>query len=186
MRKRERQHVRTIRTLYLVICEGETERAYVEMLKRRYRVPITIKTKVSGASINPRLLARYIQELGIGASDSCEVFFIYDADVQNVVDRLRSLEGHTIFTNPCIELWFLLHARSHTRAIASAQVVAELIGSHPVWAGYEKGKLTSKQTDYLIGGMALAIERAKRLTPGGNPSSDIPEFIAAIEKGEKT
>ena len=57
------------RRVFLVICEGDTEETYVEALKQHFRLPIAIKTKVSGNKINARLVAQYIKELGLAKDD---------------------------------------------------------------------------------------------------------------------
>lgn len=184
MRQREHRYTRKIKSLFLVLCEGETERTYVEMLKRVFRAAITVKTKISGNCINERLLRQYVQELGLGKDDSCEIFFMYDADIQNIVERLSKLNGRLILTNPCIELWFLLHVRNHTKALTSAQIVNSLKTAHQVWSTYEKGKLTPKQAELLTTGLEEAKGRAKLLQFGSNPSSNIFEFIEELEKAK--
>ncbi len=60
MRKRKISKKKEPRTVFLVICEGETEREYVEILKLWYRLPVVIKTRVSGNKINQRLVDQYI------------------------------------------------------------------------------------------------------------------------------
>ena len=99
--------------MIFVVCEGDTEQAYVEMLKRYYRLPITVKTKVSGNRINSKLLNQYIAELGLDKEYECIVFLMYDGDVKAVVDRLNSLKGTLILSTPCIEYWFLIHSLNH-------------------------------------------------------------------------
>lgn len=184
MRKREHRYSRKIRTIFLVICEGQTERAYVEALKRQYHLPIEIRTKVSGANVNARLIQSYINELGLDNKDDCQLFLMYDADVQAIINKLKTLGGHLIITNPCIELWFLLHVKSHHKSLSSAKIVDELKNSHLVWNIYEKGVLTRKQFEFLTENMATAISRAKQLTYGSNPSSNVPDFIDALEKAK--
>lgn len=55
MRERRYKKARKPRKVFLVVCEGETEEDYVNILKRHYRLPITIKTKVSGNAVSIRL-----------------------------------------------------------------------------------------------------------------------------------
>ena len=61
---------RTMRRQFLVLCEGETEEAYVFFLKQRYRLPIKIVSKIIGSKISQRLIDRHKKEL---ASDSSEI-----------------------------------------------------------------------------------------------------------------
>ena len=181
MRNRVLRQKRRPHRTFLVICEGETERLYVEALKRQYRLPIAIRTKVSGNAINNRLVGQYLKDLGLFDSNEYRVFYIYDCDVDCVVDKLAKLEGTPILTNPCIELWFLLHLKSHTRAISSEAVLKSLVNAHRVWNNYSKGSLTGEQCKMLISNRQQALDSANRLTRRSNPSSDMPEFIKALE-----
>lgn len=182
MRERKYAKKKSPRRLFLVICEGETERQYIETLKLHYRLPITIKTKVSGTKICKRLVARYLSELGLDKTDSCEVFFVYDADVAEMVDRLTGLCGTLILSNPCIELWFALHAADCRKCRSSREIVADLAVSHKVWANYCKGLLRCEQASFLVEHSADACRRAQKLKWPDNPSTNMHVFIDAVEK----
>lgn len=182
MRRRVHQHKRKIKSLILVICEGLTERVYTEYLSRLYRLPIEIKTRVSGANINSRLIQKYIQELKLGKDDRCKVFLMYDADVPATVNKLERLDETLVLTNPCIELWFLLHIKAHNRAMSSAGIVETLLQSHPSWKSYKKGALSKNQLLILKEGLGEAVARSRQLLKGQNPSTDMHEFITFLEK----
>ena len=184
MRERKKK-MRAPRKVFLVICEGETEREYVEGLKRFYRLPITIKTKVSGNNINPRLIRQYLQELGLSKDDGYAVFYIYDADVECIVQKLEAMDGTVILTNPCFELWYLLHVKTHNSSLSSDGIVKTLVSCHPVWKSYIKGGLNNEQMKFLIENQEDACNRAKTLTPGQNPSSNMYEFISSLENEKK-
>lgn len=186
MRERRFKTKRLPRKVYLVICEGETEKIYVENLRRHYRLPVTIKTKVSGNSINRRLIDQYINELGIDNDDDYSIFYIYDADVQCVADKLMTLSGEVILTNPCLELWYVLHAVDHKKSNSSDNVLKILNSSHPAWRGYVKGRLTQDQAQLLINNHGLATDRAKKLQWPQNPSSNMWMFLEALEKSKKS
>lgn len=186
MRKRQHQYKRKIKSLILVICEGQTERVYTEFLKRLYRLPIEIKTKVSGANINARLIKSYVQEFNLDKNDICRVFLMYDADVPSVVAKLEKINETIILTNPCVELWFLLHVKDYNKEVSSARVIESLMASHTSWASYEKGVLTQKQTTLLTQGMQAAIIRAKHLRKGANPYTNMYEFIEVLESEKNT
>lgn len=181
MRERKYKKKRLPRKVYLVICEGETEKVYVETLRRHYRLPVTIKAKVSGNSINGRLVVQYISELGVDKNDDYSIFYVYDADVKSVVEKVAALPGEMILTNPCLELWYILHADNHSKAINSNDVIKLLKNSHPAWKSYMKGHLTSDQNSLLRANCKDATERAKKLNWPDNPSSNIWLFIEALE-----
>lgn len=169
------------RKVFLVLCEGETEKAYIELLKRYYHLPIVIKTKVSGAGINERLVKQYVKEISIDKTDICRVFYVYDCDVEAVRDKIVKLDGTAILSNPCIELWFMLHANDHRSNVSSNTIVKHLQSSHPVWHSYCKGRITSEQACHLLSHCAEAAKRAAKLAWPGNPSSNMSVFIDALE-----
>lgn len=181
MRTRRFKKSRVPHKVFLVICEGETEAAYIGMLKKFYRVPITIRTKISGNAITARLVKQYMTELGIGDEDECRVFYVYDADVACVVERLQSLTGTLILSNPCIELWFILHSSSSRRSMTSQEAVRQLKSCHPVWRNYGKGSLTVEQQKHLSAHSGEAMTRAASLKWPENPSSNLREFLKALE-----
>ena len=47
---------RTMKPVFLIFCEGETEEAYLDYLKQAYRSPIRIVPKIEGDSISQRLI----------------------------------------------------------------------------------------------------------------------------------
>lgn len=185
MRTRKYKKPRRIRRLFLAFCEGESEKAYIEMLKRHYQLPITIRTKVSGSQINARLVNRYMKELEVD-SDECRVFYVYDSDVKPIVDKLKLLEGKLILSNPCIELWFLLHTRTQNAFLSSSEVVRKLTASHSVWNSYKKGELTSEQQKLLLGNREYALRNAYKLSWPNNPSSNIWEFVKTLNEEQNT
>lgn len=181
MRERKNKKARLAHKVFLVICEGETEKAYIEALTRFYRLPLTIKTKVSGNSINARLVKEYVKETGVEKADDCKVFYIYDLDVKAVADKLIRLPGLTVLSNPCIELWFLLHAHVFNKYSDSQNILKTLVKSEPVWKGYEKGRLSTAQAKWLISKRLLATENASKLNFPDNPSSNMGQFIDILE-----
>ncbi len=181
MRERKFNKTRKPHKVFLVVCEGETEEEYVNLLKRHYRLPISIKTKVSGNAISERLVIQYLKEFGLTKNDDFQVFFIYDADIDLIVEKLLNMSGIAILSNPSIELWFLLHSKDHRRYVQPDSIVKELKSSHPVWSTYEKGKLSLEQQRFLLLNKEAANLKAQKMTWPANPSSNMHEFIKALE-----
>lgn len=181
MRERRYKKTRKPHKVFLVVCEGESEEEYVNLLRRHYRLPITIKTKVSRNAVSSRLVSQYLKELGLTKNDDCRVFFIYDADVDCIVNKLLNLPGTAILSNPAVELWYLLHSKDHRRYIQSDSIVNELMSSHPVWNSYVKGRLTMDQERHLLANKEAASLKSKRMVWPANPSSNMHEFIKALE-----
>lgn len=182
MRKRKSIVKKTPREVFLVICEGETEKEYVELLKQRYRLPILIKTKVTRTSVNQRLVTQYLSEVGLEKGDNHHVFFVYDADVDCIVEKLKKLDGILILSNPCVEVWFILHIKDYRKPNDSCRIVDELRSAHPIWASYMKGRFTSDQIKCLNENRDIAIERVKRMDPSGNPASNMYILLEELER----
>lgn len=181
MRKRQYGKIRTPRKIILVICEGETEAAYVELLRRHYKLPITIKSKIIGNKINRRLIGQILSQEGLNGNEDTRIIYMYDYDVESVCDKLRQLEGTLVVSNPCIELWYLLHIQNYSRCSSSKEVINKLMYSSPVWEGYVKGSLTTGQKELLLENRNLAIGRAKLLNEPTNPSTTIYLFLEILD-----
>lgn len=185
MRERKFRKERTPRKVILVICEGETEKNYVEHLKIKYRLPIAIKSKIAGNRINSRLVNQFINETGIDNDVDSSVFYVYDADVNEVVERLKGLPGKLILSNPCFELWYLLHVKDHKRHVSSKEIIKILEDSAPEWKGYSKGCLSEIQKKALDANQHEAVARSKKLVWPDNPSSNMHIFIDILENEKK-
>lgn len=51
MARERKSNPRKMKPLFLVLCEGETEETYINLLKQRYRLPIRIVSKILGGSL---------------------------------------------------------------------------------------------------------------------------------------
>lgn len=182
MRERINKKKRTPKRIILAICEGETEAAYIELLKRHYRLPVVIKSKIAGNKISQRLVSQYVNELGLSKKDDCIVFFIYDMDIQDIIDTLSGLEGMAILSNPCIELWFLLHSGCYYKSATSDEIVKTLLKSSPEWHRYKKGSFSYGQQNLLLSNISVASENADKLRFPENPSSNMTQFIQILEE----
>ena len=175
-----------MKPVFLVFCEGETEEAYINLLKKQYRLPIKVISEITGMSISPDYLQHYIQTEQLDGNDKITSFLMYDLDVKGIAERIATCKDSiSIASNPAIELWFLLHIREHNAAIATKNCIALLMKSDSVWASYKKGALSEKQKQQLWDKRESASNRAKRLPEGQNPSSSVFRLIEAM-KGIKS
>jgi len=168
---------RKIKPIFYVFCEGETEEEYVNFLRLKYRIPIKIKSKVTGHSISQRIVDSHID---IGTKhEKDKIFLMYDLDEEGLLEKLQKISDSVLLTsNPCIELWFLLHFRNQTANINCSVCNRELKAKA---RGYEKGKLNEAIKNKLNDNYTSAIERAKNLNETNNPSSLVYKFIEEIE-----
>jgi len=166
---------RKINPVYFVFCEGETEEAYSTFLRHKYRVPIQIKTKVTGQKISNNFIQNYIKEIRRGVSSpSDKNYLMYDLDSTEFKERLMSItEVIVLASNPNIELWFLLHYRNQMAQISSHNCRRDL---KAINTAYEKGKLNYVLEKVLSDRVQAAAKRAKILNHYENPSSTIYLF----------
>ena len=77
--KRLQQPQRSLKEAFLVICEGETERNYVDFLRISYHSPIRIISKVSGQNVSQQLINKHVEQL---KSNPCveQWFLLHAAD----------------------------------------------------------------------------------------------------------
>jgi hypothetical protein len=170
-----------MRPNYFVFCEGDTEVKYVEMLRSQFRCPIHIIPKKTLLNITPALVERckatYMQ------SGKDKTFLMYDLDVPTMLKRLKKVPNATLLcTNPCFEIWLLLHEKDQKAPISSEMVVKELMKSSEVWKGYTKSVLTRNQQIALEKNLDTAVGRAKLLTEFQNPSTGIYKLIEMLKE----
>jgi len=178
MKSNRHSRGKRIRPTFFVFCEGETEEAYVKYLRRKYRLPIEIDTSVAGVGITTAHIMRY--KKGKITVPKDRDYVIYDLDRGDILNRLESIKGVTVIgSNPCIELWFLLHFADQKSVISSSDCLKALKSKIP---SYKKGKVLCKE---LLQGLEreahIALERAGKMHPKDNPSTEIPVLIRDLE-----
>jgi hypothetical protein len=105
---------------------------------------------------------------------------MFDLDVEGMLERLLKVTGATLLvSNPCFELWFLLHHESHITEVSS-EVCLKRLSTY--FKRYKKGVLNDEEKVFLSDKMRLAMERAKKLEEYKNPSSTVYRLIEAITK----
>jgi hypothetical protein len=104
---------------------------------------------------------------------------MFDLDVDGILERLNKLKDTVLLvSNPCIEVWFLLHVENCKSEISSEECVKRLT-SH--FRKYKKGTLDDEEKAVLISNLTDAIFRAENLHEYDNPSSSIYRLIEAIK-----
>ncbi|TVR38206.1 MAG: RloB domain-containing protein [Cryomorphaceae bacterium] len=176
-RKRRAPKGKKMNPTFFVFCEGETEEAYVHFLKRHFRLPsIQIHSRVSRNKITARYIKNYKQDKPQHEKD--RDFLMYDLDVPKILARLKKIKGATLLvSNPCIELWFLLHFKNHQGECDPDFCTREMRNRNK---GYQKGDLSTKLEEKLSTKMDQAVTRAKALEPFQNPSSTVYRLIEAL------
>ena len=178
--KREPSPSLRMRKIALVICEGETEVCYINLLKTWYKSPIRIVSQREGTKITPSLVEKRTKELKISQWDKVHTFLMYDMDVQAINEKLHKCKAEMLLSNPCFEIWLLLHAKDQKAAIETDALIKELKKSAPVWKNYSKSAFTDTQKAFLNNNTDVAVTRAKELREFQNPSTGIYKLIELL------
>lgn len=179
---REKRAKRKMKPVFLVFCEGETEENYIDFVRRQYKSPIKIVPKTEGNKISQNLISKHQKELKLSQNEQISTFLMCDLDVAPIVEKLKSCKAVWLCSNPCIELWFLLHCKEHTSYITTKNCNTALSKAHVDWKNYQKPFILEAQQKFLWDNKDVAVDRAKTLEETKNPSSTIYKLLEAIEK----
>ena len=195
---RRRPASREPRRRILVICEGAvTEPKYFRALKRLFHNPAleieiddqhgTPKTLVAHAARRKKETAREAQRQRDAFLAYDEVWCVFDVDEHPLLPEARQQardNGISLaISNPCFELWALLHFRDQTAAETRQKVRSLLKGHIP---RYDK----ELPAPTLMPLLEEAMQRARHLdhladlagAPGKNPSTGVYLLIERIRQ----
>jgi hypothetical protein len=185
--------------LFLIVCEGEvTERLYFTELGRRERAVVELVILSAGVpkSVVERAvkMKREAETRASGSKNSFltydEVWCVFDVDehpkIEEAKQQARANGLEVAISNPCFELWALLHFQDKTAHVHRRKVQG-LCRKH--MPGYEKvfdyALLEKKYADALR--RATQLDHIHKLNgcPGSNPSTGAHRVVAAIkQKGQ--
>ena len=168
----------------LIVCEGRvTEKRYFEFIRHTERIPLQLEVVPAGV---PETVVRRAKELAAEAEAERDAFdavwCVFDIDehvrVPAALDRALALGFRLAVSNPCFELWLLLHFQEQGAAVHRHKAQS-LCRKH--MPGSEK----SPPLDGLMKHFDVAQKRAAQLaqrharngTPGGNPSTNVYEAV---------
>ena len=179
--KREKAPDKRMRRIALVICEGETEENYLNLIKKWYKFPVRIVSHIEGTRITQTLVDKHERSLKIYAKDKVDTFIMYDMDVPAINEKLMACKAELLLSNPCFELWLLLHVKEQKSALNSDLVLNELKKSASVWHNYNKAIYTDTQKAFLRDHLNDAISRSRALKDFQNPSSRIYRLFDVLD-----
>lgn len=190
----------------LIVSEGKkTEPNYFNEIRKYYRLSTaTVKVLPSDMGTNPINIVDYARKIfcegdnkrGLDAQVYDEVYAVFDRDehpyYKDAIEKMESLSGkykndlkqkvpfYAIPSNPCFELWILLHYKN----------IFNLQHRHDIFAqvkefitNYDKGMVGvfSVTQTYL----AEAKSRAKSINAKGSPLSEDFPYTAVVNLVEK-
>lgn len=168
-RKPKQPKGKTMNPTYFVFCEGKTEAAYVDFLRRNFRIPIEIIARVSDSNINQKYIDNCKRDRFTTSKD--KTFLMFDLDVRGMLEHLQKIKDAVLLvSNPCIEYWFLLHYGDVKGELTSAESLARL---KRVVSDYAKGTFSKSMEKVLMEEIASAGNRARTKSEYANPSSTV-------------
>lgn len=142
--------------LIYVFCEGESEQAYTDFLKKKFSDVAVIKRPAS-PELFEEAKDRFAKDPRYrnSAEETDEIWFFFDVETKDVgrwdqrmkiINSLRKLRKkpgirvRLLMTTGCVEYWLMLHFKMYTPSLQSVpekeHVIAELIAKEPT---YSKG-----------------------------------------------
>ena len=186
--------------LIILVAEGRnvTETLYFRQFQRQHAA-YNIKVLTPGSITDPEGMLKKIEgfwhknEMDQDKGDLGFIVLDLDCDEEkaNLIKKLEagSKIAQFIVSNPCFEIWYILHFKYTTHVYASgAEVIRDLKN---YINNYEKNRDVSGA---LSDKMETAIENAKRLegyfeelgykwpSVEGNPRTDVPLIIKSIRE----
>lgn len=200
--RRRKYVVEPQRRLY-VFCEGaKTEPAYFDVVREEFHsaqilveatgvggVPSTVADE---AIRHAKALRRDMRSRAAGRSsfeEADQVWVVFDQDrhpeVPNVVVRCRDNKVEVAYSNPCFELWLLLHLEPFDRPAEASDVQARL---HALFPAYDHEKSPAPDFSNLLATLPVAEQRACEQVqrredegaPSGNPSTTVFRLLRVI------
>ena len=165
---------------FFVFCEGKTEIAYIKFLRSLYRVPIQVIPKKGKSNISKDDIENSKRDYVTTNQD--KTFLMFDLDVAGVLEHLQKIsDAELLVSNPCVELWFLLHYQEQKSKLTSKKCIQKL---QRFTKDYKKGVLSEEEKNVLAANRDVAIKRAKLLEEYDNPSTTIYRLLELLKDKE--
>lgn len=205
---RRRKHVAEPEHRFYLYCEGtKTEPAYFEAIDRRFKnAQVLIKTIGVGGVVrtvaeqaiegDKELRARKRKRGGGMSSyeEADQTWAVFDRNghpqFNEAVAKCRDNHVLVAQSDPCFELWLVLHSEAYDRPANSSEVQARL---HSLFPEYHHAKSPNPNFDGLVEEVEAAEQRAARQLrrrhdegrPFGNPSTTVVCLTCAIREAHK-
>ncbi len=202
-KKKRNKITRVQKPMILIIAEGNnmTESKYFKSFQDQH-AGYNIKVLIPGHITDPKgmqsKILSYWNEYEMDVSKGDAAFIVLDLDCDSekgkLIRKLAKENGNARFivSNPCFEVWFLLHFRYSTHSyLSSAETIKDLRNYIPK---YEKN---SDVVPILSANLCTAMQNAERLkkyysdledkwpSTSYNPWTDVPIIINVINKYKK-
>ena len=198
--KKVRKVTRKQKPLILIIAEGKnvTEAQYFKSFRKQndnFNIQVLTPGHITDPAGMQRRILKYWKDKGLDDKQGDVAFIVLDLDCsQDKAQLIKKLSKKTnltefVISNPCFEVWFMLHFRYSTHAYASSsEVIRDLKCYIP---NYEKNAQVAM---LLSDNLEIAIENAGKLkdhfdslqvewpSEACNPRTDVPVIIDIFKK----
>lgn len=124
------------------------------------------------------------------ATKTDSIWLVFDRDehpnVGLVLEQARSKQINVAYSNPCFELWLLIHLVDHDAYDNRVEVQKKLEDACPSYRRDRKFFKFNALAPYLSDAKNRAIKMISRRVdegnPGGNPYTDVHLLLSAIEE----
>lgn len=193
---KRRRPSRNPRRRILIVTEGQvTEPEYILGLRRHYRLPLVELKVVGGAGVPKTVVEKALELLEESRRDArrekepavafAAVWCVFDVDNHPFLpEALQHAAAHKIqvaLSNPCIELWLLLHWQDHSAHIDRA-ALRQRMRAHV--SGYDKHVDFPSYEPCINKAVARAQGlRIRAKTAGnsrGNPTTDMDLLVEML------
>lgn len=174
----------------LIVCEGaKSEPGYFEQLRHAERLPIRLMVVPAGTPKTVVETAVELKSRALASRDAGDrfeqVWCVFDIDQHpKVPDAIQQARAHGIslaVSNPCFELFVLLHFQDQTAPIHRHKTQSLCRKLMP---GYQKNLLFETLAplveDALARTAALDERHERNRTPGANPSTGVHRLVRRI------
>lgn len=181
---------REARRRLLIVCgAAATECDYLRGLIAAVANP-AVTVRIIAKPSAPSQLVRYaVGQRNQAQGDFDEVWCVFDVDefqdVQRAVDMAREEGIETAVSNPCFELWLILHFVAHTAHARTYRELLPHLTRH--LPRYDKARVNFR---HFADGCHMAAARARKLAPRGkehevNPASGMWALAERVS-GQRT
>jgi hypothetical protein len=186
---------------FIFVCEGRnTEPHYINALcnhlrinRRLYDIDILAPVGVPETVLN-----RAIEEQSKAKKSSfpLEIWIIFDKDdvedatINKVFAMATARNIHIGYSNPCLEIWPLLHLKSHTAHIHRHDL-QRLLNAHMPNYDHEKGAyidfdlIAENSEDAIKRAQSLEANHLKCGSPLANPSTTMYKLVESLQNSTK-
>ncbi|WP_116245676.1 RloB family protein [Nocardiopsis sp. FIRDI 009] len=173
---RRRRPRREERDVYLVVCEGETEKRYFDTMKRH--PDVNLHTVHAKRAKHPQREVVVRSAVRARSDEYTEVWAVFDTDGDDVSHLVASAERDGVKTapsTPTFETWLLLHLRDHRAPLVTGgRAERALKAALRTW---DKGGTHFRDFAH---GLKDACERAERLHPDGDPGTRVHLLVRSL------